>query len=217
MEGFLCYSPQTNCDTTGLTMPIKDYPRSWGYSITGGYVYRGTRTPELYGAYIYADYVSGRIGALRYNGQTITEDVELLDSPYNIASFGEDENREIYVCSFNGKIYQIETPTSIRRGEGANEFPEKSYTLLQNFPNPFNPSTSFQFTVSTSQFISLKIFDVLGKEIATLVEKNLSPGTYTIPWNASNYPNGIYFGRIVAGGNETVEKFASFNAVVLEK
>jgi glucose/arabinose dehydrogenase len=61
MEGFDCYNSST-CDTTGLTLPIwvYDHNNEGGQSITGGYVYRGTRVPELYGKYIYADFVSGQ-------------------------------------------------------------------------------------------------------------------------------------------------------------
>ncbi len=68
--------------------------------------------------------------------------------------------------------------------------------LFQNFPNPFNPNTIFGFRISNFGFVSLKIFDVAGREISVVVTENLSPGTYTYSWNSSDFPSGIYFSRL---------------------
>ena len=78
------------------------------------------------------------------------------------------------------------------------ELPGK-YSLSQNYPNPFNPVTNLEFGIPKLGFVSLKIYDVLGKEVATLVNENLSPGTYKYSFNASNLSSGIYFYRIKAG------------------
>jgi len=77
----------------------------------------------------------------------------------------------------------------------------KGFVLHQNYPNPFNPATNFQFQISDFRFVSLKIFDILGKEIATLVNEKLQAGTYRIPWNASEIPSGVYFYRLQVGNN----------------
>jgi len=69
----------------------------------------------------------------------------------------------------------------------------KTYSLSQNYPNPFNPSTKIKFDVLRSNIVTLKVFDVLGREIATLVNEQVKPGTYEVDWNASNYPSGVYF------------------------
>ncbi|MGE5314190.1 MAG: T9SS type A sorting domain-containing protein [Acidobacteriota bacterium] len=74
-----------------------------------------------------------------------------------------------------------------------------SYTVGQNYPNPFNPSTTVKFTLSSTQFVSLKVFDILGKEVATLVQNIMHPGTYTVTWNARTSPSGIYFYQFRAG------------------
>ncbi|MBS1516882.1 MAG: S8 family peptidase [Bacteroidetes bacterium] len=73
------------------------------------------------------------------------------------------------------------------------------YSLAQNYPNPFNPVTNVEFGISKLGFVSLKIYDVLGKEVATLVNENLIPGTYKYNFDASNLSSGIYFYRIKAG------------------
>ena len=76
--------------------------------------------------------------------------------------------------------------------------PEKFY-LFQNYPNPFNPSTKISFQLSDVSFSSLKIFDITGKEVATLVNEKLAPGTYSVDWNAAQFPSGVYFYKLEAG------------------
>ena len=84
------------------------------------------------------------------------------------------------------------------RTSGASLHP-LSYQLEQNYPNPFNPATRIEFSIADARLITLKIYDVLGKEVATLANTTMNPGTYTIPWNAGNLPSGIYFYRLRAG------------------
>jgi len=75
----------------------------------------------------------------------------------------------------------------------------KDFRLHQNYPNPFNPVTNIKFEVTKLENVSLKIFDMLGKEVATLVNKKLTPGTYQVDFNAANLTSGIYFYTISAG------------------
>lgn len=109
MEGNHCFNPPSGCDTAGLTMPIWEYGHDdqGGCSITGGYVYHGTKFPELYGKYLYADFCSGRIWALYYDGKNPVTNSLLLTENVHISSFGIDKNNEIYVCDLNGKIYTL--------------------------------------------------------------------------------------------------------------
>ncbi len=72
----------------------------------------------------------------------------------------------------------------------------KVYSLYQNYPNPFNPSTKISFDISKSGFVSLKVFDILGKEVTTLIHENKQAGSYIIEYNASDLPTGVYFYRI---------------------
>jgi hypothetical protein len=73
------------------------------------------------------------------------------------------------------------------------------FSLAQNFPNPFNPSTSIKYAISNKQFVQLKIFDVLGKEVATLVNEEKSAGSYEVNFNASQLSSGIYFYKLQSG------------------
>ena len=95
------------------------------------------------------------------------------------------------------------------------------FELDQNYPNPFNPTTHFRFTVpetpqpsaeiANEQLVTLKVFDILGKEVATLVNGEMNPGRYTLQWNAENLPSGVYFYRLQAG------RFAETKKLVLMK
>jgi glucose/arabinose dehydrogenase len=104
MEGDHCYL-EANCDSTGLIPPVWEYDHSQGQSVTGGHVVRGSST--LGGAYVYADFVSGRIWALRLDGQGRPANELLLDSGLNISSFGMDAAGGLYLCAFDGRIYLL--------------------------------------------------------------------------------------------------------------
>lgn len=83
-----------------------------GFSITGGYVYRGQNVPELTGKYIVGDYVSARVWAIDYDGVNPATSTQITTAPGSIPSFGQDENKELYLISFNGKIYRF-VPTVV--------------------------------------------------------------------------------------------------------
>ncbi len=82
--------------------------------------------------------------------------------------------------------------------EVAGVVPE-TFGLTQNYPNPFNPVTKFEFQIAQEEFVSLKVYDMLGREIATLVNQQLQPATYQAIWDASNMPSGMYVYRLTAG------------------
>ena len=109
MEGFHCYPPSvSSCPQDGLEPPLVEYPlTSRNCAVTGGYVYRGSRVPSLQGAYLYGDFCSGRIWGLIYDGQEVSDNQLLLDSSLQISSFGEDEAGELYILSFDRKIYRL--------------------------------------------------------------------------------------------------------------
>jgi hypothetical protein len=85
------------------------------------------------------------------------------------------------------------------------------FALLQNYPNPFNPGTNFEFRIANVELVVLKIFDVLGREVATLVNDVRPAGTYTVRWDASSLPSGVYYYRLRAG------EFAESKKMVLMK
>jgi len=77
--------------------------------------------------------------------------------------------------------------------------PPTSFTLAQNFPNPFNPSTIVSYQMPVAGHVNLRVYDVLGREVTTLVNEEKSAGTYSATWNAGYMPSGVYFYRLTAG------------------
>ena len=86
-----------------------------------------------------------------------------------------------------------------------NDFPQ-NYHLDQNYPNPFNPSTTIKFRIPNSEFTTLKVYNILGKEVATLVSKKMNPGNYTYTFDGKNLASGVYYYKLVAGDFGEVKK-----------
>ncbi len=80
------------------------------------------------------------------------------------------------------------------------------FELMQNYPNPFNPSTTIRFSIPSTQFVSVKVYTVLGKEIGILVNEQLKQGNYSVRFNGENIPSGIYFCRMQSGSFTSVIK-----------
>jgi hypothetical protein len=81
-----------------------------------------------------------------------------------------------------------------------------SFSLSQNYPNPFNPTTNIEFAIAKSGFVSLKVYDILGKEASTLVNNSLAAGKYKVDFNASNLTSGIYFYKLSSEGFSDVKR-----------
>lgn len=82
----------------------------------------------------------------------------------------------------------------------------EKYSLDNNYPNPFNPSTKIQYSIPTNEFVSLKVYDAIGKEVATLVNKQQNAGVHNVNFNASQLSSGVYFYKIDAGNFVSVKK-----------
>ena len=114
--GWRCYEGNHTYNTSGCNypeyiFPVWEYSHSEGFSVTGGYVYRGPTISELTGKYIYADYGTRKVWALTYDGINPTVNQLLLSAPSNITSLGVDEFMELYIVSSNGKIYKFNPTT----------------------------------------------------------------------------------------------------------
>jgi len=106
LEGTHCFTVG-KCDNTAFDMPVYEYGRDEGRSVTGGYVYRGDKLPELQGHYVYGDFMSGKLWALKRDAEDKVTNTLLLDTGSNISSFGEDLSGELYVVAYGGKIYAL--------------------------------------------------------------------------------------------------------------
>ncbi len=104
-------------------------------------------------------------------------------------------------CKINNQIYGDTNLTLIY---SHNNYIPKKFDLSQNYPNPFNPKTKIRFGIPSNvkretSNVKLKIYDLLGREVAILVNEELKPGTYEADWDGSNYSSGVYFYKLEAG------------------
>ena len=107
-EGSHCLRIRIDCLRRGYEVPIAEYGRDLGQSITGGFVYRGSAFPVMRGFYFYGDYMSGRLWALRYENDTVMKNDVVLKTEIHPSSFGEGADGELYVASHqSGEIFQI--------------------------------------------------------------------------------------------------------------
>ena len=109
MEGAHCYEPSSGCAMAGREIPQYEYSHATGgCSITGGYVYRGCRMPDLQGTYFFSDYCTGIVQSFRWNGSAVTELTTHDDlSGGSIVGFGEDAQGEMYITTLGGGVYRI--------------------------------------------------------------------------------------------------------------
>ena len=107
------------------------------------------------------------------------------------------------------QIVEFELQTGDKKGAqlaSANTNPAllKSFQLEQNYPNPFNPGTTITYTLPEESQVSLWVYDITGRIVATVVQEQQQPGTHQLIWNANNHPSGNYFYQLRAGSfNET--------------
>jgi ligand-binding sensor domain-containing protein len=133
-----------------------------------------------------------------------------LETSYGmLISYGINSQGFLYAGQEGGYIYRTTFNTIGIKKLG--ESVPLSFNLYQNYPNPFNPITTIKFDIpfgakSEKPKVKILIYDVLGRQVAELFNKDLAPGTYTINWDATNYPSGVYFCRLTMGAFVTAKK-----------
>jgi glucose/arabinose dehydrogenase len=216
-EGNVCYNPAVNCDTGSviLTPPLYTYGHNsaGGYSITGGYVYRENQIPGLSGKYIYGDFESKRIWALSWDGvNPPTNEILFDNTPYSIVSFGTDRDNNLYLIHFSSssrRIYKI-YDQSINGIEGTGNGEYGNFTLSNSYPNPFNSSTVISYVLKNKSYVTLKIYDILGREIETIINGIQTAGLYKYTYDASKLASGVYLYNLLANGFTESRKFILF-------
>ena len=165
----------------------------------------GVHALAIYGNFVFAGASNG-VYVSSDNGTTWIQRNEGMGNKYTIS-----------ICTYNGFIFIGTSGQGVWRRQLSelvgvkpisNEVPQK-FILYQNYPNPFNPVTKIKFDIPPNRppfdkggwtksggFVKLTIYDVLGREVATLVNQQLTPGTYEVEWDGSDYPSGVYFYRL---------------------
>jgi len=147
--------------------------------------------------------------------QEATEAAEMIQADFSIPMHTEpppDDYNEDKVSRFtpanrllvrNGETIALVNPST---GVKDNSGRPLEFKLHQSYPNPFNPSTTINFTIPNAAFVTLKIFDINGREAATILKKELPAGVHSIKWNAVNLTSGVYFYRLEAGNFTATKK-----------
>ncbi len=160
------------------------------------------------------------VNALEIRETNLSEFIDIKDNSITISSIEKSSEKEVEIA-FDvlseapiNKLDTLHFVLSNTRGESWSKeiileyTAPKEYILNQNYPNPFNPTTTIKYSIPKSvetqnlasqQNVSLKLYDILGREVATLVNKNQKAGNYEVVFNASNLTSGTYFYRLVSG------------------
>jgi len=123
-------------------------------------------------------------------------------APVDISYNSVDKILIAPIMFLNTMVYIPINPVSV----DYNNESQKKTELNQNFPNPFNPKTTINCTIPATSFVSIKVLNVLGNEIETLVNEEKHAGSYKIEWNAEGFPSGIYFYSLTAGNFKETKK-----------
>ena len=186
LQGLVNDEGNPTSDMTILGNAIDDYVKILAYSVnrarTAG---NGEEGDLLHLTYTLAD------------GATLPENISFHFSIVNIP--GTSLNPELLnvVCGFPGEDNPIAVSTVTASSED-NQFLPKEFALFQNYPNPFNPNTQISFNVPTAEFVTLRVYNLLGQDVKMLANKVMTPGKYTFEWNGTDLLNndaasGVYF------------------------
>ena len=144
--------------------------------------------------------VEGNLLHLTYtlaDGVSLPDNISFYFTVVNIP--GTSLNPELLnvVCSYPSQDSPATVNTTVASADEGSILPSE-YALFQNYPNPFNPSTQIAFDVPTSEFVMLRVYNLLGQDVQTLINKSMTPGRYTVEWNGSDMLNndvasGVYF------------------------
>lgn len=153
--------------------------------------------------------LGNRIRIIITNLDNISNDQFLRTNPYVLPSLKKAKN-VIYMNAYNPTYIQLPligfTPIGVY--QISSNVPHK-YLLEQNYPNPFNPTTNIKYQITKNSFVTLKVYDILGKEVAVLVNEKLQAGTYEVKFNGTNLPSGVYYYKLsVDNGQCDIKKMA---------
>jgi hypothetical protein len=141
------------------------------------------------------------------SGDWIKNTVESTGDVGRFSSIRLDLDKNVHICYYDAtkgclKYAHTNSPTIVMNGINI----PLHFDLKQNYPNPFNPSTTISLSLPSKLFVSLKIFDLIGREVATIVSEELSAGDHSRQWNTNGMPSGVYFYRLQAGSFTETKK-----------
>jgi hypothetical protein len=135
-------------------------------------------------------------------GYVIGKGTSTVPEDYSFSDFSVSGTSAVY------RLKQIDFNGSFKYSESITVAVITDFSLGQNYPNPFNPSTTISYSLRDNNFVTLKIYNILGEEITVLVNQQLTAGVYNVSWDAYNFPSGIYLYKLQAGDKSIVKKMA---------
>ena len=167
------------------------------------------------------------VNALEIVETNLSEFIDIKDNAITISNINKSSEKEVEIdfdILSEAPINKMDTLKFVLSNERGNSWskeiileyiPPKEYALFQNYPNPFNPSTTIEYSLPSvetrrgvsSTNVSLIIYDILGREVATLVNQKQKAGNYEVVFNASHLASGTYFYRLVSGDFSKTKKF----------
>lgn len=213
----------TGCDSTGMTLPIREYSHAqdgFSCSISGGFVYRGSAIPNLGGTYFYADFCSQQIYSFRYDGVNVTQLANrtaqlapggglAITAP---AGFGEDGLGELYImdrAATTGEVYKIlKHPAS---DVGPIPPGPSSLQLGRAMPNPFGVDTRFDVHLAQGAPLRVTVHDAAGRLVRTLWSQPATANVQSLFWDGRDseenlVPSGVYFLRAQSSDAEATQR-----------
>ncbi|NNE43026.1 MAG: hypothetical protein HKN12_02360 [Gemmatimonadetes bacterium] len=221
MEGLACFAPPTGCDTGSLTHPVHVYPHvaPTCWSITGGFVYRGSAIPSLQGHYFFGDFCTGSLWTLRYDQGTVSDLVDRTTQMvpinggfiWNVASFGRDGAGELYVMMYGtpGSVFRIIPDPAFVGAPEVAAAPEP--VRIRAFPNPFRDHARLEIALDRRSPLQVSVHTADGRRIRSLHDAPAGPGRLALDWNGRDdrghaQPAGVYFLRATAGERTLTER-----------
>ncbi len=205
MEGEECFAwppgtPAPECDSTGLILPILAFDRDEAHSITGGVVYRGDNRPDLFGQYVFADWMLGRIWSASIVEGSVESLSVISEGPWpHISAFGLDQDGELLLLDyFGGWIYQL------RPGLGTDppSQPVGPVAVRLAGPNPFSGRTAVQLDpLGHVAAVDLVLTDLLGRRVSTVLDDAVIGTSRRVEIDLSGHPAGTYFVSLLYRGS----------------
>ena len=193
-EGTIYYVYMEVPEDTSTGMVYKTYVK---FSEDNGKTWKGP--VEVLDGYYTEGYGQGWSGMAYHASENLHICLSAYDNDSTSATFGVNILKYLAVPTAEIKNLVSVNPTPLKNVP-------KAYTLYQNFPNPFNPTTTIRFDLKERTHVTLKIFNELGQEVETLLDKTMEAGFKGISWNASEYPSGVYFYQLKAGNYSKTKK-----------
>ncbi len=142
------------------------------------------------------------LGAMLYTSDGgdhwILDTAAIIPDLFDVFPFVDGDRVSCWAAGTSGSVFFHEGMLTSARNPDLLDTPEH-FLLEQNYPNPFNPVTKIRFVMGDVGYVSLKVYDLLGREVATLVNEKLGPGSYTRQWDPSGMASGVYYYRLRAG------------------